>query len=56
MKTLQNDLRKLGGLSNENETLIDFLTSIGCKEEYSNAWKEAVKLNGHSLVPWLEIQ
>jgi hypothetical protein len=26
---------------------------IGCKEEYSDAWKEAVRLNGHIIVPRL---
>jgi hypothetical protein len=47
-------LRGLGGLGNLNKTLMDFLTHIGCKEEYSNAWKEAVKLNDRSLVPRLD--
>jgi hypothetical protein len=47
-------LTALGGLGSENETLVDLLTHIGRKEEYSDAWKEAVGLNGHSLVPRLD--
>jgi hypothetical protein len=43
-------LTALGGLGTEKETLVDLLTHIGCKEEYGDAWKEAVRLNGHSLV------
>ncbi len=43
----------VGGLGSENETLVDLLTHIGRKEDYSDAWKEAVRLNGHSLVPRL---
>jgi hypothetical protein len=35
--------------------LVDLLTHIGSKEEYSNVWKEAVRLNGHSLVPRLDV-
>jgi hypothetical protein len=46
-------LTALGGLGTEKETLVDLLTHIGCKEEYSDAWKEAVRLNGHILVPRL---
>jgi hypothetical protein len=33
--------------------LVDLLTHIGHKEEYGDLWKEAVRLNGHSLIPWL---
>jgi hypothetical protein len=46
-------LTALGGLGSEKKTLVDLLTHIGCKEDYSDPWKEAVRLNGHSLVPWL---
>jgi hypothetical protein len=47
-------LTELGGLGTEKETLVvDLLTHIGCKEEYSDAWNKAVRLNGHSLVPRL---
>jgi hypothetical protein len=47
-------LTALGGLGNENATLVNLLTHIGRKEDYSDAWKEAVQLNGHSLVPRLD--
>jgi hypothetical protein len=47
-------LTALGGLGNENATLVDLLTHIGRKEDYGDAWKEAVQLNGHSLVPRLD--
>jgi hypothetical protein len=46
-------LTALGGLGAEKETLVDLLTHIGRKEEYSDVWKEAVRLNGHNLVPRL---
>ena len=46
-------LTALGGAGNENTTLVDLLTHIGRKEEYGDAWKEAVELNGHSLLPRL---
>jgi hypothetical protein len=48
-------LTALGGLGTEKETLVDLLTHIGRKEEYGDAWKEAVRLNGHSLVPRLGV-
>ena len=47
-------LTALGGLGNENATLVDLLTHIGRKEEYGDAWKEGVQLNGHSVVPRLD--
>jgi hypothetical protein len=47
-------LTALGGLGNGNATFVDLLTQIGCKKEYGDAWKEAVLLNGHSLVPRLD--
>jgi hypothetical protein len=47
-------LTALGGLGNENATLVDLLTHIGRKVDYGDAWKEAVQLNGHSLVPRLD--
>jgi hypothetical protein len=47
-------LAALGGLGNQKESLVDLLTHIGQKDEYSDAWKEAVSLNGHSLVPRLD--
>jgi hypothetical protein len=52
-KWLAHALTALGGLGTEKATLVDLLTHIGRKEEYSDAWKEAVRLNGHSLVPRL---
>jgi hypothetical protein len=39
-------LTALGGLGTEKKILVDVLTHIGRKEEYSDAWKEAVRLNG----------
>jgi hypothetical protein len=46
-------LTALGGLGTEKEMLEDLLMYIGHKEEYRDAWKEALRLNGHSLVPRL---
>jgi hypothetical protein len=37
-------LTALGGLGTEKETLVALLTHMGCKEEYSDARKEAVRL------------
>jgi hypothetical protein len=54
MKWFGNVLTALGGLGSKNEMLVDLLTHIGQKEEYGDAWKEAVRLNGHSLVPRLD--
>ena len=53
-KWFAHALTALGGLGTENETLVDLLTHIGRKEECSDAWKESVSLNGHSLVPRLD--
>jgi hypothetical protein len=53
-KWFSNVLTALGGLGCKNETLVDLLTHIGQNEEYGDAWKEAVRLNGHSLVPPLD--
>jgi hypothetical protein len=47
-------LTALGGLGNENATLVDLLTHIGRKEDYGDAWKEAVALNGHTFIPRLD--
>jgi hypothetical protein len=47
-------LTALGRLGNENTTLVDLLTHIGCKEDYGGTWKEAAQLNEHSLVPKLD--
>jgi hypothetical protein len=47
-------LTALGGSGKENATLVDLLTHIGRKDDYGDAWKEAVELNGHSLVPRLD--
>jgi hypothetical protein len=52
-KWVAHVLTALGGLGTEKEMLVDLPTHIGCKEEYSGALKEAVRLNGHSLVPRL---
>jgi hypothetical protein len=38
-----HELTALGGLGNENATLVDLLTRIGCKEAYGDVWKEAVQ-------------
>jgi hypothetical protein len=54
LKWFEHVLTALGGSGNENETLVDLLTHIGRKDDYGDAWKEAVKLNGHSLVPRLD--
>ena len=41
-------------MKKKNATLVDLLTHIGCKEDYGDAWKEAVLLNGHSAIPRLD--
>jgi hypothetical protein len=38
-KLFAHVLTALGGLGTEKETLVDLLTHIGRKEEYSDAWK-----------------
>jgi hypothetical protein len=53
-KWFSNMLTALGSLGSKNEALVDLLTHIGQKEEYGDTWKEAMRLNGHSLVPWLD--
>ena len=53
-KWFLNVLTALGGLGSESKTLADLLTHIGQNEEYGDTWKDAVRLNDHSLVPRLD--
>jgi hypothetical protein len=44
----------LGGDGNEQDTVRNLFVHVGCKEEYKEAFVEAIKMNGDRVVPQLD--
>jgi hypothetical protein len=47
-------LTALGGDGNKQDTVCDLFVHVGRKEEYKEAFLEAVKMNGDRVIPQLD--